>query len=216
MAKRRGKCGSSDRFPLLGLSNHYGWWLQPWNQKMIASWQESYDKPSQCVEKQRHYSPKKGLYSQGYGLPSHHVCLWELDHTEGRTPKKWCLQIVVLDKTPENSLGSKEIKLVNFKGNEPWIHIGRTDAEAEAPVFWSPNANSWLIGKVPDSGKDWGQMEKRASENEMAGWYHWCDGHELGQTLGDGEGQGGLACMGSFHRVTKRWTWLGNWTKQQL
>ena len=83
-------------------------------------------------------------------------------------------------------------KPINPKGNQPWIFIGRTDAEAETPVFWSSVVNSWLIGKVPDAGKDWGQ--KRASEDEMAGWHHWCNVHELGQTLGDGKGQGGLGC----------------------
>ena len=87
---------------------------------------------------------------------------------------------------------SKKIKTVNFKGNQPWKLIGRTDAEAEAPVFWSFDVNSWLIGKVPDAGKDWGQKEKSTSEDEMAGWHHWCNGHEYGQTSGDGEGQEGL------------------------
>ena len=77
---------------------------------------------------------------------------------------------------------------------KPILNIGRTDAEAEAPVFWSSCANSWLIGKFPDAGKDWGQKEKRVSEDEMAGWHHQCNGHELGQTLGDGEGQWGLVC----------------------
>ena len=94
--------------------------------------------------------------------------------------------------TREDSLDSKEIKPVNLKGNQPWILIGRTDAEDEAPVFWALDANSQLIGKVPDAGKDWEQ--KRASEDEMAGWHHWCNGYELGQTLEDSEGQGGLAC----------------------
>ena len=94
------------------------------------------------------------------------------------------LWTVVLEKTPESPLDSKEIKSVNLKGNQPWIHIGKTDAEAETPVFWSSDANNWLIEKVPDAGKDWGQKEKRASEDEMAGWYHQCNGHELGQTSG--------------------------------
>ena len=185
--------GSSVRFYLLGLQNHCGWWLQPWNQRTIASWQESDDKPRQCVEKQRHNPANKGLYSQGCGLPSGHVWLWELDLKEGRTPKNWCLQTVVLQKTLESPLDIKEIKSVNFKGNQPWILTGRTDAEVETQVFCSSDVNSWLIRKVPDAGKDWGQKEKRASENEMAGWYHWCDGHGLGQTSGDGEGQAGLA-----------------------
>ena len=87
-----------------------------------------------------------------------------------------------------------EIKSVNPKGNQPWILIGRTDAEVEGPVFWSSDVNSGLIAKVPDAGKDCEWKEKRASEDEMAGWHHQCNGHELGQTSGDGEGQGGLAC----------------------
>ena len=149
--------------------NHCRWWLQPWNQ-MIASWQESYDKtklwPRQCVEK---HSADKGPYSQGYGLPTGHIQLWELDHKEGRVPKNWCLWTVALEKTPQSPLDS-EIKPVNLKGNQPWT----------------------LIGKVPDAGKDWKQ--KRVSEDEMAGWHHWYNGHELGQTPGDGEGQGGLVC----------------------
>ena len=100
----------------------------------------------------------------------------------------------MLEKTPESPWDSKEIKPVNLKGDQHLIFTGRTDAEAEALVFWSSDANRQLIEKVPDVGKDQGQKEKRVSENEMAGWYHQCNEHELGQTLGDGEGQGGLAC----------------------
>ena len=101
---------------------------------------------------------------------------------------------MVLEKTPESPLDSKEIKPVNLKGNQPYILIRRTDAETETPVLWSPDGNSRLIGKVTDAGKDWGQKEKRASEDEMAGWHHRCNGHELGKTLGDGEGQRDLTC----------------------
>ena len=191
MANRRGKGESSDRLSLLGLQNHCRQWLQPWNQKTIASWQESNDKPRQDVEKQRHYSANRG---QGYGLPSGHIWLWELNYKEGRRPKNWCLGTVVLEKTLESPLDSKEIKPVNLKGDQPWIFTGRTDAEAEAPVFWSCDVNRWLTGKVPDAGKDQGQKEKRVSENEMAGQHHWCNEHELGQTPGDGEGQGGVMC----------------------
>ena len=100
----------------------------------------------------------------------------------------------MLEKTPESLLDDKEIKSVNLKGNQPWIVIGKIDAEAETPVFWSPDVKSWLIGKVRDAGKDWGQNEKRASEDELTGWHHGWNGHELGQTSGDGEGQGGLVC----------------------
>ena len=102
--------------------------LRLWNQKTIASWQESDDKPRQCVEKQSHYSANKGPYSQGYGLSSGYAWLWELDREEGRVPKNWCFQIAVLEKTPESPLDSKEIKPVSLKGNQPWILIGRTDA----------------------------------------------------------------------------------------
>ena len=133
MANRKGKGGSSDRFSLLGPQNHCRQWQQPWNQKGIASWQESYDKPRQCVEKQRHHSADKGLYS---GLPSGHVWLWELDYKGGRMSKNWCLWTVVLEKTPEIPLDSKVTKPVNLKENQLWIPIARTYAEAEAPVFW--------------------------------------------------------------------------------
>ena len=161
--------------------------------KEAASWQESYDKHRQCAEKQRLYSVNKGLYSQGYGLPRCHLCLWNLDGKEGREPNNWCLWTVVLEKTPESPLDSK-IKPVNLKGNQPWIVVGRTDAETEAPVLWSLDVKSQLIGKDCSAEKYWGQKEKRASEDEMAGWQYWCNGHELEQTSGDSEGQGGLAC----------------------
>ena len=115
---------------------------------------------------------------------------------------------MVLEKTPESPLDSKEIKPVNPKGNQPWIFIGRTDAEAQALVVWSTDMKSRVIVKVPDTWKDWGQ--KRASEDEMAGWHHWCNGHELGQTPGDGEGQGVVACC--TPGVAKSRTWLGAWT----
>ena len=95
---------------------------------------------------------------------------------------------MVLEKIPESPLDSKEIKSVNLKGNQPWILVGRTDAEAEASVFWSSDVHSQLIGKVPHAGKDWGQKEKRVSEDEMDGWHHGFNGHELGQTSGDGKG----------------------------
>ena len=118
----------------------------------------------------------------------------------------WCLWNMVLEKTPESPWDSKEIKPVNLKGNQPWILIGRTDAEAEAPVFWSPAVNSQLFGKVPDAGTDWGH-KKRASEDEMAGYNHWCNGHGLGQTSGDGEEQGGLVCFSPWDCEESDMTW---------
>ena len=95
-----------------------------------------------------------------------------------RTLKHWCLQAVMLERTPQSSLDSKGMKPISLKGNQPWTLIGRTDAKAKTPVLWSPDANSLLIGKVPDAGNDWGQKEKMTSEDEMAEWYHWCNGHE--------------------------------------
>ena len=120
------------------------------------------------VLKKRHYSADKGPYNQGYGLPSSHAWLWELDHKKGRTPKNCCLQTVVLEKTSESPLHS-QIKPANLKRNQFWILTGRTDAKAEAPVFWSSDANRQLIGKIPDAGKDWGQKEKRAKKRWLDG-----------------------------------------------
>ena len=142
------------------------WWLQQWNYKKIASWLESYDKHIQCVKKQRYHFTNKGPYRQDYSLSSSQVTLWELDNKEGRAPKNRCFWTVVLEKTLESSLESK-IKPVTLTGNQPWILFGRTDAKADAPILWPPDANSQLIGKVPDTGKDWRQKEKMATEDEM-------------------------------------------------
>ena len=101
---------------------------------------------------------------------------------------------MVLEKTPEYPLESKEIKPVNPKGNQLWIFIGRADAEAEAPILFPPDMKNGLIGNDPDAGKDWRQEEKGMAEDEMAGWHHWLNRHELKQALWDGEGQGSLAC----------------------
>ena len=105
--------------------------------------------------------------------------MWELDHKEGSVPKNWYFQTVVLEKTLESPLDDKEIKPVNPKGNQSWIFIGRTDAEAEALVFWPPDVKSRLTGKDPDAGKDWGQEEEGKTEDEMVGWHHQLNGHEF-------------------------------------
>ena len=100
---------------------------------------------------------------------------------------------------------------VNLKGNQPWIFIGRTDAEAEAPILWPPDVKSWFIGKDPDAGKDWGQEEQGTTEDEMVGWHHWPDGHGFGWTPGVGDGQGCLACCGSWGRKESDMTEGLNW-----
>ena len=114
----------------------------------------------QHIKIQRHHFANKGPYSQSYGFSISHVQMWELDRKEGWEPKNWCFQIVVLEKTLESPLDCKEIQLVHPKGEQSWVFNGRTDAEAEAPIFWPPDAKSWLIWKGPDAGKDWGQEEK--------------------------------------------------------
>jgi len=139
---------------------------------MHAPWKESYDKPRQQITKQRNHFADKGPSSQSYGFSGSFVGMWELDHQEGWAPKNWCFQTMVLEKTLESLLDSKEIKPVNSEGNQPWIFIGRIDAEAEAPILWPPDAKSQLIGKDRDAGKDWGQEEKGATEDDMVGWYH--------------------------------------------
>ena len=166
------------------------------------------DKPSQHIKKQRHHFANKGLSSQSYGFSSSHVQMWELDHKEGWALKNWCFWNV-LEKTLENSLDCTEIKPVNSKGNQPWIFIGRTDAEAEAPIFWLPEAKSRLIGKDPDGGKDWGQKQKGVKENEIVGWFHWLSEHEFAQIPGDSEGQGSLACCSPWsYKVLDTTEWL--------
>ena len=134
----------------------------------------------------------------------------ELDGEESWVLKNWCFWTVVLEKTLESPLDCKEIQPVHSEGDQSWVFIGRTDAKAETPKLWPPDTKNWLSGKVPDAGKDWGQ-EKRASEDELAGWHHLCNGHELGQNSGDGEGQRGLACPSP-------WGWkesdtTGEWTR---
>ena len=109
----------------------------------------------------------KGLSSQSYGFSSSHVWMWELDYKERWVLKNWCFWTVVLGKTLESPLTCKEIKPVHPKGNQPWIFTGRMDAEAETPILWPPDVKNWLPGKDPDAGKDWGQEEKRATENVM-------------------------------------------------
>ena len=138
--------------------------------------------------------PTKVCLGQSYGFSSSQVWMWELNHKEGWGLKNWCFWTMVLEKTLESPLDSKEIKPVNNKGNQSWIFTGRTDVEAEAPILWPPDVKSQLIGKDPDAGKDWGQYEKKATEDEMVGWHPWHNGHEFEQTPGDSEGQGSLGC----------------------
>ena len=128
---------------------------------------------------QWHNFTNKGLSCQGYGFSSSHVWMWELDCKESWSLKNWCFWTVVLEKTPASHLDGKDIQIVNPKGNQSWIFIEMTDAEADTPILWPPDAKSWLTGKDPDAGKDWRWEEKGMTEDEMVGWYHRINGHEF-------------------------------------
>ena len=131
------------------------------------------------IKKQRHYFANKGPSSQSYGFSSSHVRTWELDYKESWASKNWWFWTVVLEKTLESPLDSIEIQPVNPKGNQSWIFIGSTDAEAETPILWPPDVKNWLIWKDPDAGKDRGQEEKGMTEDEMVGWHHQLNGNEF-------------------------------------
>ena len=135
--------------------------------------------------------------------------MWELNCEESWVLKNWCFWTAVLEKTLESPLDCEEIQPVHPKGDQSWVFSGRNDAKAETPVLWPPHAKSWLIEKDSDAGRDWGQEEKGTTEDEMAGWHHWLDGHESQWTRGVGDGQGGLACCDSWGRKESDTTeWL--------
>ena len=141
--------------------------------------------------------------------------MWELDHKESWAPKNWCFWTVVLKKTSENPLDCKEIQPVHPKGNQSWIFIERTDAEAEAPILWPPDVKKWLIRKDTAAGKDWRQEEKGTTEDEMVGWHHWLDGHEFEQVPGVGDRQRSLECCSSGGRKEPDTTEGLNWTEMR-
>ena len=146
---------------------------------MLAPWKKSYDQPRQHIKKQRHYFANKGSTSQSYGFSSSHVWMWELDHKESWVPKNCCFWTVMLEKALESPLECKEIQPFYPKGNQTWVFIGRTDAEAKAPILWAPDLRNWLIWKDPDAGKYLRREEKGMTEDEVVGWHHRLKGHEF-------------------------------------
>ena len=137
----------------------------------------------------------------------------ELDCEDNLVPKNWCFWTVVLEKTLESPLDSKEIQPVHSKGHQSWVFFGRNDAKAESPILWPADAKSWLIGKDSAAGRDWGQEEKGTTEDEMAGWHHGLDGRESEWTPGVGDGQGGLVCCDSWGCKESDTTEQLNWTE---
>ena len=178
-------------------------WLSNFRTHMHASWKKSCDQPGQHIKKQRHHFANKGPSSQSYDSSTSHVWMWELDYKESWVLKNWCFRTVVLEKTLESPLDCKEIQPVHPKGNQSWVFTGRTDVEVK----------SWLIWKDPGAGKDWGQEEKRITEDEMVGWHHQVSGHRFVCIPGVGDGQGGLACWGSWNHKELDTTERLNWTE---
>ena len=179
---------------------------------MTASWPENYDKPRWCIKKQRDHFANKSPYNRGYGLSSSHVWMWELDNKEDWVTKNWCLWTVVLEKTIENLLDSKEIKPVNLKGNQPWILIGRTDAEAEAPILWPPDAKqavslekTLMLGKIEGRGRVWERVRWG-----LASLIQWINLGKLGRWWETGK-PGVLQSM-----ELQSWTQLGYWTTTDI
>ena len=198
-----------------GLQNHCRWWLQPWNYKTLAPLlfgRKTYGQP-RCILKSRDITlPTKVHLIKAMVFP---VVMYgcELDYKESWVPKKLMLLNCGVGEELESPLASKEIQPVHPKGDQSWVFIGRTDAEAETPILWPPDAKSWLIGKNPDAGKDWRREEKGTTEDEMVGWHHRLNGHGFEQALGVGDGQGSLACCSPWgHKESDMTEWL-NWTE---
>ena len=138
--------------------------------------------------------------------------MWELDCKESWTLKNWCFWTMVLEKTLECPFDSRKIQPVHPKGNQSWISFGWSHAEAETPILWPPDVKNWLTEKDPDAGKDWRQEKKGATKEEMVGWHHRLNGHEVEQTPGVGDGQGGLACCSPWDHKESDTEHL-NWTE---
>ena len=178
-------------------------------------WKEIYDQPREHIKKQRHYFANKGLSSQGYGFSSGHVWMWQLNCEESWGLKNWCLWTAVLEKTLESPVDCKEIQPVHSRGDQSWVFFGRNDAKAETPVLWPPHAKSWLIGKDPVAGRDWGKEEKGTTgwDGWMASptWqtWVWVNSRSWWWT-----GRPGMLWFMELQRVGHNWVAELNWTER--
>ena len=156
--------------------------------------------------------PTKVHLCKAMVFPSIHVWMWELNHKESGAPKNCCFWTVVLEKIRKSPLDCKEIQPIPPKGKHSWIFIGRTDAEAEAPILWPPDMKNWLLRKDPDVGKDWTQEKKGTTKDEMVGWHHGLDGHKFEQALRVSDGPRNLVCFSPWcHKeldATERLNWI--------
>ena len=158
-----------------GLQNHCRWWCSHEIKRRLLLGRKVITNLDSILKSRDITLPS----SQIYGFSSSHVWMWKLDYKENWAWKNRCFLTVVLEKTLESPLDCKEIQPDHPKGNQSWIFIGMTDAEAETPIFWSPDAKYWLIWKDPDAGKNWRWEEKGTTEDKMVGWHHWLNGHEF-------------------------------------
>ena len=197
MANRWGINGISDRLYFFGLQNHCRWWLPPWNWKTLTPWKKSYNQPRQHIKKHifaNNVCLVKAMVFPAvmYGCES--WTIHKAEHWRNDAFELWCLRV------PWTA------------GNQSWIFIGRTNAEAETPILWPPDVKNWLIWKDPDAGKDW-RWEKGMTEDAIVGWHHQLNGQDFESTPGVGDGQGGLArCGPRGHKELDTTEWL-NWTE---
>ena len=188
MGNRWGNSWNSVKLYFWGLQNHCKWWLQPGIKRRLLLGRKVMTNLDSILKSWDITLSTKVCLVKTMAFPVVIYRCESWDYKESWAPKNWCFWTVMLEKTLESPLDCKEIKPVHPKGNQSWIFIGRTDAEAETPIFWPPNVKNWPIGKDPDVGKDWRQEEKGTTEDEMVGWHHRLNGNEFEQAPGDSEG----------------------------